>query len=152
MKYILFFKNFRIVSSGYSHVRLCFEPLGVESSSWMVESGSGTSDGLRSTPIQQGNEFNDGRHWRLFEKTSARLFDERPFATDSEILHVVRSVCRRRWNRGRRSTSSHAIGQSAFRTHSISGWRHFHRKLSTHWVRKTSPSRRFLLSFFFFSF
>jgi hypothetical protein len=42
MKYILFFKNFRIVSSGYSHVRLCFEPLGVESSSWMVKSGSGT--------------------------------------------------------------------------------------------------------------
>lgn len=130
----------RSVSSRHSHVRLCFEPLGVESSSWMAESGSGTSDGLRpvfwatTTTIQQGNEFNDGRHWRLFEKTSAWIFDGRPFASDSEILHVVRPVCWRRRNCGRRSSTSHAVGQSGFRPHSASGRRYFHRKLPTHRV------------------
>lgn len=132
---------FRFVSTGCAHVWLGFEPLGVKSSGRMAQGGSGTPDGLRpavgSTTAavqQQGNEFDDGRHWRLSQKTAARIADGRPAATDSTILHDIRSLRGRGRYRGRRSPSRHAVGQSGFRPHSASGRRHIHRKLPTHRV------------------
>lgn len=156
------FKN-RIVSSGRFDVRLGAESVGVESSGRLVESGGGSPAELRTGAKHQGderNEFDDGRHWRLSEKTFAGFFTRRPSAANSALLYDVRTFRRRSRDRLRRSASRYAIIQPRLCPHSACCRSDIYRKLSSHWVSKKklpshrhsfhlNPTRRSSVVFFF---
>lgn len=142
------FKN-RIVSTGRPDVRLGAESVGVESSGRLVESGGGSPAELRTGAKHQGderNEFDDGRHWRLSEKTFAGFSTRRPSAANSALLYDVRTFRRRSRDRLRRSASRYAIIQPRLCPHSACCRSDIYRKLSSYWVSKKNSLLIVILS------